>query len=889
MSIANARICDTTQPSAQSTLASRTKPRLPPAAVRPRPMMFPHGHPAVVICLFVWLSVFAHAAQLRIAASLWTGAKLEEDGAISQAIARIMHLAVEDVNRDVANPAGHNVSLAIYDSFSTGQLAAAAKVAFQAEKDNNIALIGDWTSHSTLAQVMMAQQMGLYVCSGAATSVDFADLTKYPRFIRTVPNDESLGEAFASYVAGVGWKAVAVLASNSPYGLSIANAFLRKAHKLRLLPATLQTFKAVDHGEWVGDPVAAFGPPIKAIAESGVRVVLFFGDVGEYERVAPVAAQVGIIGSEWAWIASESVAGVLTKVQEGVLKQELVNGLQFLFPTEYVNTDMSNKLINRWKSTYPTDPFIPSAHGDIVPYAAYHVDCIYALVLEPFDGISGRIEFDSKGARATSYSVYNIYGTEFSRVYVVEPTGQVKSIAPPKFFSGSSVQPVDRPDALIAYLRFSRPGAWVVLIVLGVSAIIQWGSMVVLWMHRHSSHVREHGFWVLFLLALGLTVVPGSTITWMDEQTALSCNVGLVSTLVGFELVVLPLLYRTYHTWLTHENTVLRKNSATSPIPFILVFIVQVLILVAWVYFAPLDAYPVTTRRSFNYQCKSQDTAINYVFKLGVIAWNLAPLIALLWLTYATRLMRNPGPAQRSTQFVANNLCFCYALVTPLSVVQPADYALATYWTNVAVVLYACFFTWGACHGRVLMDLRQSKHDDSDAKRLVPAMLSRPGAGGAVIGGGFGPDSSLAAMVGSNLVRRTSMVASSDLAPISGKPTTYAGEFPVKFPGALQTWQTHRILISQLEGFFGAVRTYAGGVEQLVGSVWSLGSVSAVISSDFDLVVEIHGPEGKPLLLVQMRSVKELDLFLHVFIARPRAATARNRASQFVSVVNGRQ
>ncbi|KAI9179410.1 hypothetical protein H9P43_004729 [Blastocladiella emersonii ATCC 22665] len=802
----------------------------------------------------------AAAAQLRYVVAMPTTSTA--DGAGARAILDVLTLAVDDINKQVAGPAGHNVTLMAMDTGDGNSLSRSVKTVFDAASPstNAAAVIGDFYSGSSMAMALAASNLGLYQCSGAATSIGLSDKRNYPTFFRTIPADDQQGVLLAKFVRSMGWRTCNVLASNSAYGRSIAESFVATAEGIDLDVPVVQ--------------VLNFGAslitdmPIDAVQNSGSRVVVFLGEQFELMQLLAPAAAAGIIGDEWVWLASEGVAPILDMAEAKAPNiRRALQGLLYAFPNENAGNAEAQALQTWYKAAYRRDA--------LPPYAVFFRDCLHALTagfvaqlksgaseqavlgrtnlaplnkfLTSFSGPSGKVAFNEKGDRIADYTIFNVVDGKATPVYkVAGDGGSVTALAAkPTFYSGSSSVPQDRPDALLAYLRFSGGfGGWVVAAVTGLAVLAIAASLVMLAGVRHTPIVHQNNLVALSLKGLGIMLVLGSTVLWIDEQTDLKCNAYLWSVSIGFELIVVTMLYQTFYVWKWFENSVMLRNKTTTAVsralPFVGLALVEVVLLGAWTAVAPLHATNVSTATSFSFKCVSRNETTGRVFQAVHLAWNAVLLFALLYLARAARRLPAAANAPRFTLYVAQNILFSCLVLSPLAIVAFPGFAMGSYWIHLAVVTYACAFAWTLTHLRVLQAARRP--EDRDGEYRHTAM--KPGVSG---------------------TGATASTVSADLAAISGKPGSVTGDFPVKVPGRLtSTWQLHRIVLALNEGYLGVLRI---GGDTHIGDVWALKHLLLVPAKDLDLCVEVH-VAGKVALLIQMRSEEQRQRFLAMCASR---------------------
>ncbi|ORZ35535.1 periplasmic binding protein-like I [Catenaria anguillulae PL171] len=505
------------------------------------------------------------------------------------------------MNNQVARPAGHSVFIDIRDTstLSAGAthifnstLPALAPNATTTPTNGAIAMIAGITSDTTIPLTLLAQAHGMYVCSGSATATKLSNTSIFGQsFFRTIPADDIQGIALAYYLAHQQWTACAVIASNSKYGRSIASAFSATATELAI---DIASTEFVAFGAPAATKPALLARAVNATAQTGVRVVVFFGTMPEYLDLAPVARQAGILGvPNWVWIASEAVGEITLAVERDPNLRAVTDGLQVVFPEEVVDKQMEQRLLVRARGNDNNNnnggnaDSRPRGPTQLEPYAGFFRDCLFGLTtmfvdmlkpgtsgtreadvlnrranvpvrraLRPFVGITGKVEFDAEGKRKSAFNVLSLFGGNATAVYRIDTgsntsgetsTGRVTELAKPRYFGGSTVRPPARPEDIVQFVRYRSVAGVFVVGVTGYKLRWWWWGGRPSWpgIGKHAV-VKEHKLSVLILVSIGVLTVLGGTLGWMDVQSVTTCNTTKWTISMGFQLIVIPLLYRSY-------------------------------------------------------------------------------------------------------------------------------------------------------------------------------------------------------------------------------------------------------------------------------------------------------------------------------------------------------
>ncbi|KNE71206.1 hypothetical protein AMAG_15863 [Allomyces macrogynus ATCC 38327] len=427
---------------------------------------------------------------------------------------------------------------------------------------------------------------------------------------------------------------------------------------------------------------------------------------------------------------------------------------------------------------------VAGAQGaDVVTKRSYAAGTSLKDFLEPFDGVSGRVEFDSSGDRIAEMNMYNIYNGKANAVYTF-PLGATTLTAtstPVKFYSGSSTPPSDRPAYLIAYVTYTSVGGIVVAAVNGLLILLVIATTLYLFRERNHASVKQMSWPFLVQISVGVVMTLGTIFLWIGVPTKFTCN--LQSWLFGLslEITLSAVAAKAFRIWKVFDNkALLRLRNLSNARLFAgcgAIVGVQALIQLIWTLLAPLEPQIVASPSSIAYKCASKDATIDTVFRTISIVYNTLLLAAVLFLAYKTRRAFSQYRESKFIAYTTQNIFLCGIIVTPLLYVPTDSWALGAFYVRTCIIMYSCVFSFGALVGRIA---------------LVPFLAHRK-----------------AAETGVRMVFEgmSSTDGTSSAEQMVGKPTTLQGKYPVKIANKLfETWKLHRLTLFALEGFLGLSR-----------------------------------------------------------------------------------
>ncbi|KAJ3357587.1 hypothetical protein GGF32_000938 [Allomyces javanicus] len=740
----------------------------------------------VALCLAVTL---AAAAQFKIAGVFPKGG--------GPTIQESLTVAQDLVNEYASSTGGGNHSFVLDFKDTNGTITGSSKAMFDAINDGAVAVIGDLNSDSTIPMALQSNNFKVWQCTGSVTTPLLGAKNGYPYFFRTIPDDGVQGVFLAQFVRRMGWRSIAVLFSSDAYGNGIQSTFQAEASKQGIQVTTTQTFAPR------GGPNADYSIALNAILHSGTRIVLFVGYSFDFITIASRARKLGMIGNDWVWMGPDGISDLDDRLSAPGNKysstdRDNVNGVLFSFPVE--RGPKFSSFWDKYHAKFPSqtevghygtlfaDCYLALARGilkiagaqgaDVVTKRGYAAGTSLKDFLEPFDGVSGRVEFDSSGDRIAEMNMYNIYGGKANAVYTF-PLGATTLTAtstPVKFYSGSSTPPPDRPAYLIAYVTYSSVGGIVIAAVNGLLILVVIGTTIYLYRERNHASVKQMSWPFLVQISVGVVMTLGAIFLWIGVPSKLSCNLQSWIFGLSLEITLSAVAAKAFRIWKVFDNkALLRLRNLSNARLFAgcgAIIGVQALIQLIWTLLAPLEPQIVASPTSIAYKCASKDATIDTVFRTISIVYNTLLLAAVLFLAYKTR---RAFSQYRESKF--QNIFLCGIIVTPLLYVPTDSWALGAFYVRTCIIMYSCIFSFGALVGRIA---------------LVPFLAHRK-----------------AAETGVRMVFEgmSSTDGTSSAEQMVGKPTTLQGKYPVKVANKLfETWKLHRLTLFALEGFLGLSR-----------------------------------------------------------------------------------
>lgn len=277
-----------------------------------------------------------------------------------------------------------------------------------------VGVVGHLNSGTSIPASPIYNQAGIPVISGSATNPKLTEQGFKTQF-RVVGRDDQQGPAIASYLADNNKpKLVAVIDDATAYGEGIANEVEKtlKTAKINVLPREKGTDKTTDwkailtklrgrnpDAVFYGGMDATGGPLLKQGRELGIKAVFSFGDGACTDKMKELAGDAadGLLCSQ-AGIPPQAAD---KKFLDAYKKKFNVDPILYS-PFTY---DAANMLIQAMQKANSTDPkkYLPE------------------LAKLDFSGVTGKIQFDSKGDRRDAeMTIFTMKGGKLEPIAIIK-------------------------------------------------------------------------------------------------------------------------------------------------------------------------------------------------------------------------------------------------------------------------------------------------------------------------------------------------------------------------------------------------------------------------------------------------------------------------------------
>eukprot|EP00741_Cyanophora_paradoxa_P019671 tig00021137_g18989.t1 len=310
----------------------------------------------------------------------------------------------------------------------------------------------------------------------SASAPSFSIKKDFPYFARMVPSDSFQGAALARLAyQSYGWRRCAIVSTTDAYGSGIQGAFVAEAKKLGLAVLAAPTF-------FSGAAAASLASVVQILKSSDARVFVCAMLHGDVATLVAAAAGAGLVGDDFAWLFSDSVAADSSLVGKSPAVLAALKGAVGMRPygggkstPEYVS------LLQRWAALDPA-AYFGAGVSTITYYGPFAYDAVWAyaramdamardghdfsrynftgapgttnalgpvlneyLARVSFAGATGRVQFTPEGDRVGVYEVMNIRSSPPSWSVIGMYDGAAFSPAQPSalWYSGSSTPPQD--------------------------------------------------------------------------------------------------------------------------------------------------------------------------------------------------------------------------------------------------------------------------------------------------------------------------------------------------------------------------------------------------------------------------------------------------------------
>ncbi|KAI9188139.1 hypothetical protein H9P43_002530 [Blastocladiella emersonii ATCC 22665] len=729
------------------------------------------------------------------------------------------------------DPTGtHNFSL-VYTPTNYTDVAATQALLHAVLDEGVVAIVGDLASSHTIPAALAGARTKTWICSG---------------FMRTMATDPAQGEILAHLVRSMGWATASVISSSDSYGSSVSTAFVTRATQIGITISANQVFQ-LGQADLTG--------VLKAIQAGGSRIIVAAVFTDDGTNLLRQAKAHGMINADTVWLGPE-VWGMYIDTAISDDDIQSINGLMYVMPREDSFNTQYNASLARWNAAYPDVP--------VATYSYLFQDCVTTIArgilstvadvgtrnflagnyqpnmtkhfLVPFEGVSGAVQFTAEGDRKSFFSVYNYWDGKRTLVYEVNPDLNVVPKAPPRFFSGSSAIPRDRPEQTPLFARWNQSSGMGLAIVNGLLIALILASNVYLYTKRTVPAVKHLSFPFLTLICAGCVLVLSSNLAALGQQTTMSCQLSLWLFVYGVELVLASSAAKAYRIWSIFDNKAMVSLSRVGNQSLFLgvgcIMLVQTCLLAIWSGAGPQIAQLVSQTTYFYYDCQSASVTFHKGLAGATLAYNFFLLVVLTYLAFKTRKVASGYRESTWLFYVSQNFTICGIVVGLFAFFSFGESTLAAFVVKQVIIIYATFFTFSALVGRLVYRV----YPRSGPARLGGGRSGLVGAGNngsGIVGGGSGhahrhgsshhghagsnhghggTGSGIApANASSSATSRSGLGANIEaaLAPpavrvatteSNGKVTHARGVYPVKRHAVFATWVNHTVVLNVVDG-----------------------------------------------------------------------------------------
>ncbi|ORZ35749.1 periplasmic binding protein-like I [Catenaria anguillulae PL171] len=608
-------------------------------------------------------------------------------------------------------------------------------------------MAGDYTSRVTSPTALaVGSTFKMFMCSGTSTSSELSDKTDFPRFMRSIPDDPQNGRSLAAFVRNMGWSTVATIACTDSYGTSISTAFFSYVPDFNITIGMKQFFEPETRD-------VRF--QLRAIKESGLRVIMLFGLAFEAQTVLPQALELGMVGPDYVWIGGEGMLDVfLRRVEPGLLPtlKKAAQGLMVSYPSVATNR-LTTVLMDAWNSVYP--------NRLIVPYAMMYSECVLALArglirvcslsfpactsghchltshsafiyfLHPFQGVTGDVSFAPNGDRQGEYLVYNFREGVYRPVYQILTNNTQIQIDTPQFFDGTPKIPSDRPKPAALFARWSDSSAQIAVALIALTSALILVCSAYIAKYRHSQTVKQLSFNFLMLISLGCLLWILAWVPQLDMPTLAGCMIQSWMYPTGISLILACSAAKAYRIWKIYDNAALgRKKRVTNGdllIGVSAIMAIQWTLLTIGTVYAPPT--PTIVGLAYPYaRCVPSGTPLATtlvtVFQLGFLG---ILSLTVCFLGYQTRHVSKTFGESVWLFYAVQAVVLALCCLTPFQMLDFGEQRFAALWIHLFLSVYCVCFVYYALAGRVVVLIVLDKRHDTFS-RTMEAFISATGA-----------------------------------------------------------------------------------------------------------------------------------------------------------------
>jgi ABC-type branched-subunit amino acid transport system substrate-binding protein len=462
------------------------------------------------------------------------------------------------------------------------------------------------------------------VLSFSASAAELSNKVLYPSFFRVIPSDNLQARAVVALLAAAGFKRVAIVFQNDPWGDGLGKSIKAECDlldkKLSIAIPVSVSIEVSSNG--AASSARSVNDALVAIKASGIRVIIVVVLGIDVKNFFDSAAVVGVKSPEYQFIGVDGVTGSVSTLPLNTTAA--IRGLITVAPDSL--SSVPDKWWSQWKdalslpglppemvsrinpallSKSTTSPMVPLVYDAVMAFAVaasmaktQNTTLLKALRSPDlkFAGITGAVAFDQfQDRRGLNYAVSNLAG-EGSALSPISSWTNDTVAGDPKLidgtlWSGGLTKPP--PDVFTATLAVSNRQIIALACVGGVLVLLYIAQIALLWAGRSAPVIKRSSPEFLSITLVGSAVFTLATILWgLDPNSTLRCTSRIWVTAIGFSMLFSPLLARVHrvHVIFNLAKSANHKGVRSSDLLalVLIVIVVDVVYLTLWTSVHPL-------------------------------------------------------------------------------------------------------------------------------------------------------------------------------------------------------------------------------------------------------------------------------------------------------------
>ncbi|KAI8921465.1 periplasmic binding protein-like I [Entophlyctis helioformis] len=619
-----------------------------------------------------------------------------------------------------------------------------------------VGLIGSSYSGITKSTTILADSRNVPQCDGSASSPDLSNKAAYPRFFRTMPNDNIQAMAIFDFIHSMGWRRVAIISETEAYGAGLTEIFKRLINGK---PISVVSQYMMEIGS--RSNTTAWETCFQGIRDANAFVVVVFAVNDNIPGLIEAAMTAGMMSKKYVWIGSDGMmqnkvlaaTGFLTAFPSDgdgpafdkynelwAANANAIATVDKSLPLYGTNFASCADLLVRGFDRYMVAAAQVNASVSMVDLAAGRFNTNFskpALMFNFPDTYipSGKIALDPNTADpCSSYDIFNVQGqgAAASFVRVGAWDGATRTFTWTSAIKYGVEASTDKPADNILVSDFTSlvspsSGMGATAIACNIVAILMIiGTALFFVVKRHDPIVRKSSVPSMLLILVGLFLPCLDVFTMVGVPTTVHCIADIWLIGLGFAFVlgaITTKLLRLYRIF----NGIAASQKGISNFDITIqtggVVMVEAAILLAWtVIDAPKPTLLQINPLSYYYVCSSSSAKFHSTMTAILVGWNGLMLLICTTLAVATRNLRADfNEAKIVGVCVYNQLVVISLSILLLTTGMGSLMIGALFVIKQAAILIVVLVTLVAIHGSK-MYVFFSGDDGSKGKSILPGV-----------------------------------------------------------------------------------------------------------------------------------------------------------------------